>query len=226
VPIRSARRSTGSRVAASAAVGLTAAALAGTGTFGTFSSSATAGPVAVQDGTVVVRVAAGDGSAAVPLGYTLDPGSSSTQLLDLVNGGSAGLGSVTLALRPRRRAGRAHRVAVRAAEPGRGGHRPPRRHHGAAGLGGRRVQVEGQLAELRLHRGAAHRRLPVIPGPRRVAVAALVAALASGIVLLIGRLGSGDPVDWPLALGLFSVLLGAQLIGPGPAHPSRTPRGR
>jgi len=73
---------------------------------------------------------------------------------------------------------------------------------------------------------AAHRGLPVIPGPRRVAAAALVAALASGIVLLIRRLGSGDHVDWPLALGLFSVLLGAQLIGPGPNQPSRTPRGR
>jgi len=66
----------------------------------------------------------------------------------------------------------------------------------------------------------------VIPAPRRVAAAALVAALASGVVLLLGRLGSGDHPGWPLALALFSVLLGAQLIGPGPHRPSRTPRGR
>jgi hypothetical protein len=79
------------------AVAVTAAALAGTGTFGTFSSTATAAPVSVQDGTVVIRVAAGDGSAAVPLGYSLTPGSASTQLLDLVNDGSADLASVTLA---------------------------------------------------------------------------------------------------------------------------------
>jgi Camelysin metallo-endopeptidase len=97
VPIRTARRSTGTRVAASVVVALTAAALAGTGTFGTFSSTATAGPLSVQDGTVVIRVAAGDGSAAVPLSYSVDPGSSSTQLLDLVNGGNADLSSVTLA---------------------------------------------------------------------------------------------------------------------------------
>ena len=97
MPISTARRSTGTRVAASVAIALTAAALAGTGTFGTFSSTATAAPLGVQDGTVVVRVAAGDGSAAVPLSYSLTPGASSTQLLDLVNGGSADLSSVTLA---------------------------------------------------------------------------------------------------------------------------------
>lgn len=94
---RSNRRSTGARIAASVAIVLTAAALAGTGTFGTFTSIATAGPAAVQDGTVVISVAAGDGSAAVPLSYSLMPGASSTQLLDLVDGGTAGLASVTLA---------------------------------------------------------------------------------------------------------------------------------
>lgn len=97
MPIRTVRRSTGVRVAASVGIALTAAAVAGTGTFGTFSSTATAAPLGVQDGTVVVRVAAGDGSAAVPLAYALTPGASSTQLLDLVNGGSADLSSVTLA---------------------------------------------------------------------------------------------------------------------------------
>jgi hypothetical protein len=60
----------------------------------------------------------------------------------------------------------------------------------------------------------------------RIVAAALVAALSSGIVLLIGRFGEGDRPGWALALGLFSVLLGAQLIGPGPHRPSRTPRGR
>jgi uncharacterized membrane protein HdeD (DUF308 family) len=64
------------------------------------------------------------------------------------------------------------------------------------------------------------------PTGSRVAVAALVAALASGIVLLLGRLGSGDSPGWPLSLGLFALLLGAQLIGPGPQRPARTPRGR
>jgi hypothetical protein len=58
-----------------------------------------------------------------------------------------------------------------------------------------------------------------MPGLRRVASAALVAGLAAGVDLLIGRLGFGDAPGWPLAAGLFAVLLGAQLIGPGPHHP-------
>jgi hypothetical protein len=48
-----------------------------------------------------------------------------------------------------------------------------------------------------------------------VAAAALVAALASGVVLLLGGIGGGD-LDWPVALALFALLVGAQLMGPGP----------
>lgn len=65
-----------------------------------------------------------------------------------------------------------------------------------------------------------------MPGLRRVASAVLVAGLAAGIVVLIGRLGFGDGPGWPVAFSLFAVLLGAQLIGPGPHHPSGSPRGR
>ena len=57
-----------------------------------------------------------------------------------------------------------------------------------------------------------------MPGPRRVAAAALGAGLAAGVVLVIGRLGFGNQPSWPIAAGLFAVLLGAQLIGPGPHH--------
>ena len=64
-----------------------------------------------------------------------------------------------------------------------------------------------------------------MPGLRRVAAAALVAGLAAGLVLVIGRLGFGDQPGWPLVLGLFCLLLGAQLTGPGPHHgrPSTPP---
>lgn len=63
-----------------------------------------------------------------------------------------------------------------------------------------------------------------MPGLRRIAAAALVAGLAAGIVLLIGRLSFGDQPGWPLAIGLFCVLLGAQLIGPVAHHPGREVR--
>ena len=61
-----------------------------------------------------------------------------------------------------------------------------------------------------------------MPGLRRIAAAALVAGLAAGVVLLIGRLGFGDQPGWPVSVGLFCVLLGGQLIGPGPHHPTLT----
>lgn len=96
MPHRNERRSNGYRIAASAAVAVTAAALAGAGTFGTFTSSATTGPVSIQDGTVVIKVAAGDGSASVPLNYPVTPGASSTRAIDLVNSGGSDLASVTM----------------------------------------------------------------------------------------------------------------------------------
>lgn len=64
-----------------------------------------------------------------------------------------------------------------------------------------------------------------MPGLRRVAASALAAGLASGIVLLIGRVGYGNQPGWPVALGLFALLFGAQLVGPGPHHPVRLPPG-
>jgi hypothetical protein len=64
------------------------------------------------------------------------------------------------------------------------------------------------------------------PAARRIAAAVLVAALAAGTVLLLGRLGSGDHPGWGLAVGVFAVLLGAQLVGPGPHHRALPPGDR
>jgi hypothetical protein len=65
----------------------------------------------------------------------------------------------------------------------------------------------------------------VIPAARRVARAVLGAGLASGIVLLIGRLVDGGSPGWPVAVGLFGLLVGAELIGPGAHRPAAPRRG-
>jgi hypothetical protein len=85
------------RIAGSIAIAATAAAVAGLGTFGSFTSSTGPTPVAVQDGTVSIDLTAGDGTASVPLSFAVSPGTSATRTVDLVNDGSAGLTSVTLA---------------------------------------------------------------------------------------------------------------------------------
>ena len=90
-------RPTAYRIAGSIAIAATAAAVAGLGTFGSFTSSTSPTPVAVQDGTVSIDLTAGDGTASVPLSFAVSPGSSATRTIDLVNDGSAGLTSVTLA---------------------------------------------------------------------------------------------------------------------------------
>lgn len=90
-------RSHAYKIAASLAVAAAAAAVAGLGTFGTFTSSTNPTPVAIQDGTVSIDLTAGDGSASVPLSFSVSPGSSTTQDIDLVNSGSASLQSISLA---------------------------------------------------------------------------------------------------------------------------------
>lgn len=90
-------RRTAFRIAGSVAVAATAAAVAGLGTFGTFTSSTNPTPVAIQDGTVSIDLTAGDGSASVPLSFSVAPGSSTTRNINLVNDGSAALQSISLA---------------------------------------------------------------------------------------------------------------------------------
>jgi hypothetical protein len=90
-------RSTAYKIAGSIAIAATAAAVAGLGTLGAFTSSTAPTPVSVQDGTVSVGLTAGDGSPSVPLSFSLTPGASATRTVDLVNRGSAPLSSVSLA---------------------------------------------------------------------------------------------------------------------------------
>lgn len=91
------QRSNAYKIAASIAVAATAAAIAGLGTFGTFTSSTAPTPVAIEDGVVSIDLAAGDGSASVPLSYSVTPGSSATRDVDLVDSGSADLKSISVA---------------------------------------------------------------------------------------------------------------------------------
>lgn len=90
-------RATAYKIAGSIAIAATAAAVAGLGTFGSFTGSTSPTPVAIQDGVVSVNLTAADGTAAVPLSYSLNPGASATKLINLVNDGSAPLASVNLA---------------------------------------------------------------------------------------------------------------------------------
>jgi hypothetical protein len=90
-------RATAYKIAGSIAVAAAAAAVAGLGTFGSFTGSTSPTPVAVQDGVVSVNLTAGDGSASVPLSYSLSPGQSATKNINLVDDGSASLASISLA---------------------------------------------------------------------------------------------------------------------------------
>lgn len=90
-------RSTAYKIAGSIAVAAAAAAVAGLGTFGSFTSSTSPTPVSVQDGTVSVNLAAGDGSASVPLSFALSSGASATQDVDLIDDGSVDLSRISLA---------------------------------------------------------------------------------------------------------------------------------
>lgn len=92
-----AHRPAGYKVVASLAVIAAAAAVTGLATFGTFTDSSSAPPVAIQDGTVSINLAAGDGSASVPLNFDVHPGGSATQAINLINDGDSGLASVSLA---------------------------------------------------------------------------------------------------------------------------------
>jgi Camelysin metallo-endopeptidase len=94
---RASHRRNAYKIGASIAIAATAAAVAGLGTFGTFTSSTDPTPVAIQDGTVSIDLTAGDGSASVPLSFTVSPGTSTTRNVNLVNDGSAGLHSIGLA---------------------------------------------------------------------------------------------------------------------------------
>jgi hypothetical protein len=90
-------RATASKIAGSIVIAAAAAAVAGLGTFGSFTGSTSPTAVAIQDGVVSVNLAAGDGTASVPLSYSLSPGASSTKTINLVNDGSAPLASIDLA---------------------------------------------------------------------------------------------------------------------------------
>jgi hypothetical protein len=90
-------RPTAFKIAGSIAIAATAAAVAGLGTFGSFTDSASPTPVTVQNGTVSIDLTAGDGSASVPLSFAVSPGASATKDINLVNDGSVALKSVSLA---------------------------------------------------------------------------------------------------------------------------------
>jgi spore coat-associated protein N len=95
--MRTARR-TAVKVVGSLGVVTAATAVAGLGTFGSFSDSTTPGVVPVQTGVVSIDLAATDGGAAVPLTFgSIVPGASVTHAVDLVNDGDSALSSVGLA---------------------------------------------------------------------------------------------------------------------------------
>jgi hypothetical protein len=90
-------RPTAFRIAGSIAVAAAAAAVAGLGTFGSFTSSTSPTPVAVQDGTVSIDLTAADGSASVPLTFSVSPGGSAVRTVNVVNDGSSALSAISLA---------------------------------------------------------------------------------------------------------------------------------
>ncbi|MEU2349449.1 hypothetical protein [Modestobacter sp. NPDC049651] len=93
-------RRTTARVLGTMAVVGAAAAVAGLGTFGTFTDSTTPVGAPVQTGVVSIGLTAADGSDAVPLDFSgIVAGGSVTQLVDLVNDGDTALSDVALATR-------------------------------------------------------------------------------------------------------------------------------
>jgi hypothetical protein len=90
-----ARRSTATKIVGSLGVIGAAAAVAGLGTFGSFTDSSTPVATTIESGTLSINVT--QQGATVPASTTgFVPGDSLTRAVNLVNDGSAALGSVTL----------------------------------------------------------------------------------------------------------------------------------
>ena len=90
-------RSTTRKVVGSLAVLGTAAAVAGLGTYGTFTDSTTPVDTTVQTGTLSIDLVQPSGAVAIPVttsGFV--PGDSMTRAVNLINYGGAALGSVSL----------------------------------------------------------------------------------------------------------------------------------
>jgi hypothetical protein len=91
------RRSTTRKVVGSLAIAGTAAAVAGLGTFGTFTDSTTPVATTVQTGTLDINLNQPAGAYAIPVSTTnFVPGDSITRAVNLSNDGSTALSSVTL----------------------------------------------------------------------------------------------------------------------------------
>ena len=95
---RIANLSTTKKVVGSLAIAGTAAAVAGLGTFGTFTDSTAPLNTTVASGTVDINLAQPSGAFAVPVTTTgFVPGDSITRAVDLSNDGNSALATVTLA---------------------------------------------------------------------------------------------------------------------------------
>jgi hypothetical protein len=91
------RRSTTRKVVGSLAIAGTAAAVAGLGTFGTFTDSTTPVATTVQTGTLDINLNVPNGGVAIPVTTSnFVPGDSITRAVTLSNDGSTDLSSVTL----------------------------------------------------------------------------------------------------------------------------------
>jgi hypothetical protein len=91
------RRSNTRKVVGSLAIAGTAAAVAGLGTFGTFTDSTTPVATTVQTGTLDINLAQPSGAYAIPVTTTnFVPGDSITRSVNLSNDGSTALSSVTM----------------------------------------------------------------------------------------------------------------------------------
>jgi Camelysin metallo-endopeptidase len=91
------RRSNTRKVVGSLAIAGTAAAVAGLGTFGTFTDSTTPVATTVQTGTLDINLNQPSGAYAIPVTTTnFAPGDSITRAVNLSNDGSTSLSSVTL----------------------------------------------------------------------------------------------------------------------------------
>ena len=85
------------KVVGSLAIAGTAAAVAGLGTFGTFTSSTAPLSTSVTSGTMSINLAQPSGAYSIPVTTTgFVPGDSMTRAVDLTNNGSSALGSITL----------------------------------------------------------------------------------------------------------------------------------
>jgi hypothetical protein len=90
-------RSTTRKVVGSLAIVGAAAAVAGLGTYGNFTDSTAPLNTTVNTGTLSINVAQPDGAVAIPVSTSgFVPGDSLTRAVNLVNDGTADLGSVTL----------------------------------------------------------------------------------------------------------------------------------